>query len=111
MTYSVRILTPAQKEMKEIYRYISEELQNPSAAVNRISLIDKKIQSLKKNPARFQLVPDSYLASKGFRMVVVKNHLIFYIIREEQRIVSIMRILYARRDWARILKVEENDYP
>jgi toxin ParE1/3/4 len=92
--------------MREIYRYIADDLQNQTAAIRRISMIDEKIQSLKENPARFQLLQDGFLASKGFRMIAVKNHLVFFIIREEAKSVSIMRILYGRRDWLRILKVE-----
>ena len=106
MTYKVRIIKPAQNEIREIYRYIVDDLQNPTAAVNRITLIDENIQSLKESPARFPLVRDDYLASKGFRTIVVKNHLIFFIIREETKVVSVMRVLYERRDWLRILKVE-----
>ena len=106
MIYKVRITDPAQNEMREVFRYIAEDLQNPVAAVRRISQIDEKIQSLKNNPARFPLVRDDYLASKGLRMIVVKSHLVFFIIHEKEHIVSIMRILYVRRDWLRILNIE-----
>jgi toxin ParE1/3/4 len=99
-------MKPAQNEMRETYRYIAGDLQNPIAAARRIALIDEVIQSLKKNPARFALARDNYLASKGYRMIVVKNHLVFFIIREEVKTVSVMRVLYGRRDWLRILKVE-----
>ena len=115
MTYKVRIIKSAQNEIREIYRYIANDLQNPTAARNRVILIDEKIQSLKENPARLPLVQDDYLASKGFRIMIAKNHLIFFVIREEIKTVSVMRVLYARRDWLRILKVEaerqaEEDY-
>ena len=109
MMYKVRITTPAQIEIREIYRHIAEELSNPMAAERRIKLIDEAIQSLKKNPARFALVRDDYLASKGYRLIPVKNHLVFYIIRENLRAVSVMRVLYGRRDWKRLLKVETEE--
>ena len=105
MNYSVRIVKQAQKDMQDIYRYIAEDLQSPGAAYKRILLIDEKIQSLKSNPARFSLVKDDYLASKGFRFCIAKNHLVFFTIREEISTVSVMRVLYGRRDWVRILKV------
>ena len=75
----------------------------------RITLIDEAVQSLKENPARFPLVQDDYLASKGYRLVPVKNHLVFYIIRENLCAVSVMRVLYGRRDWKRLLKVETEE--
>ena len=106
MIYKIRIMKPAQDEMREIIKYIAEDLQNPDAAIQRILLIDKAIQSLKEKPARFSLVRDDYLASKGYRLIVVKTHLVFFIIREDVKVVSVMRILYGRRDWMRILKVE-----
>jgi len=106
MNYKVQITKPAQSDMREIYKYIANDLQNQNAAVRRISLIDEKIQSLKNNPTRFPLLRDDFLASKGFRMVVVKTHLIFFAIREEAKSVSVMRVLYGRRDWLRILKGE-----
>jgi len=99
-------MKPAQIEMRETYRYIAEELQNPIAASRRILLIDKAIQSLKENPVRYPLVRDDYLASKGYRLIVVKNHLVFFIVRENLQAVSVMRVLYGRRDWMRMLKVE-----
>jgi plasmid stabilization system protein ParE len=104
--YKIRILKPAQLEIRETYRYIEEELNNPIAASRRVALIDKAIVSLQENPTRFPLVRDDYLASKGYRMIVVKNHLIFFIIREEEIAVSVMRVLYGRRDWLHLLKTD-----
>ncbi|MCL2200099.1 MAG: type II toxin-antitoxin system RelE/ParE family toxin [Defluviitaleaceae bacterium] len=105
MTYQVRVMDSAQTDMREIHRYISEDLQNPEAAVKRIKLLEKNIRSLKKMLVRFPLVTDDYLASKGMRVIVVKTHLIFFVVRETIKKVSVMRILHARRDWARILRI------
>jgi toxin ParE1/3/4 len=99
----------AQIEIREIYRYIAEELRNPVAASRRVALIDKAIGSLQKNPDRFPLVRDDYLASKGYRMIVVKNHLVFFIVRTEESAVSVMRVLYWRRDWLHLLRVDAEE--
>jgi len=106
MIYKIRIMKPAQDEMRETYRYIAETLNNPIAAERRLSLIDDAIASLKETPGRFPLVRDDYLASKGYRMIVVKNHLVFFIVREKEKAVSVMRVLYGRRDWMHLLKIE-----
>jgi len=111
MIYKIRIMDPAQNEMRETYWYIAEQLNNPIAAERRISLIDEAIRSLKENPGRFPLVRDKYLASKGYRMIVVKNHLVFFIVREEIKTVSVMRVLYGRRDWMHLLRVEAEHLP
>ena len=105
--YRVRIMESAQTDMREIHKYISEDLQNPDAAVRRIKDIDESIRSLKNMPKRHPLVLDNYLASKGFRMIVVKTHLVFFVVRDEINVVSVIRVLYARRDWMRILRIDE----
>ena len=105
MTYRVRAMQSAQADMREVHRYISEDLQNPDAAVRRVKLLEESIRSLKTMPARFPLVLDDYLASKGFRVMVIKTQLVFFVIREDTKAVSVIRILYVRRDWARLLKI------
>ena len=106
MNYRVRIVKPARTDMREIHRYIAMDLQNPVAAIKRIDLIDTNIQSLKTMPTRFPLVQDAYLASKGYRMIVCESHLVFFIIEETTKKVFVMRIIYARRDWVRMLRVD-----
>ena len=105
MIYKLRIMRAAQNDMRKAYLYIAKDLQNPAAASRRIGLIDKAIQSLKEQPSRCPLVQDDYLASKGYRMMIVKNHLVFFIVRENIKTVSIMRVLYGRRDWQQLLKL------
>jgi len=105
MSYHIRVLQLAQSDIREIHRYISEDLSNPEAAVRRIKKIETLIRSLTNIPARLPLVLDDYLASKGLRMMVVKTHLVFFVIREDIKTVSVIRILYARRDWMRLLKI------
>jgi plasmid stabilization system protein ParE len=109
--YKIRILKPAQLEIREIYRYIAEELNSPMAAAHHVALIDKAIVSLQEAPTRFPLVRDGYLALKGHRMIVVKNHLVFFIVREEESVVSVMRVLYGRRDWLHLLKADTEEIP
>ncbi|MCL2422072.1 MAG: type II toxin-antitoxin system RelE/ParE family toxin, partial [Defluviitaleaceae bacterium] len=100
------VMKSAQADMREIYRYIAEDLYNQDAAEGRIADIEESIRSLKKMPTRFPFVLDRYLASKGFRMIVVKAHLVFFIVREDIKTVSVMRVLYNRRDWMQVLMPE-----
>ena len=106
MNYKVRIVKHARDDMRKIRKYITEDLANPPAAAKRINLIDTNIQSLRQMPARFPLVQDDYMASKGFRVIVCKTHLVFFVIEEAEKCVYIMRVIYARRDWARILRLQ-----
>ena len=39
----------------------------------------------------------------GYRKLVVKNYVVFYLIDEKNKVVEIGRILYGRRDWLSLL--------
>ncbi|MDR1764943.1 MAG: type II toxin-antitoxin system RelE/ParE family toxin [Lachnospiraceae bacterium] len=105
MKYQIKILELAKSDLREIHRYIAETLKNPDAAKKRVSLIETAILSLAKNPALYPLVRDGYLASKGYRVIVAKNHLVFFTARDGMQEVHVMRVLYGRRDWLAQLRL------
>jgi len=102
-------LEAARVDIDDIYDYIADELQNPIAAIRRVTLIEQAIASLRENPNRFPLVRDDSLALEGYRMIIVKNHLVFFVICEPGKLVSVIRVLYGRRNWQYVLK--EGDQP
>jgi plasmid stabilization system protein ParE len=106
MTYSVKITKPAEKDVIEAYQYIVEEFDNIAAAERFVRLINEKIKSLSSNPHLFGLVRDDYLASKGFRVLAIKSYNIFYVARDKEKVVSIVRVLHGRRDWQSLLKTD-----
>ena len=55
-------------------------------------------------PERYAVVDDEILSREGFRFILIKNYLLFYVVRKETQTVVIQRFLYARRDWMNILK-------
>jgi plasmid stabilization system protein ParE len=50
-----------------------------------------------------QLVKDEKLSHKGIRKLVVNNYIIFYSISEQLNVVTIVRVLYAKRNWIDLL--------
>ncbi|MCF6094364.1 type II toxin-antitoxin system RelE/ParE family toxin [Microaerobacter geothermalis] len=101
--YIIQITEPAEKDLFEIGSYISKELLEPETAKKVISKIAKGIYSLEELPLRNALVTDERLAQKGIRKIMVDNYIVFYIVNEESKTVTIIRILYGRRDWLNIL--------
>lgn len=102
--YKIIVTDPAQKDLKDAVSYISNELKNRQAAINLLDLVEKTVKSLTDMPERYAVVNDEILARKGFRIMPIKNYLLFYIVRKETETVVIQRFLYARRDWMNILK-------
>ena len=102
--YHIDITEPAENDINEAVKYITDQLLNPSAAGKLIDDVEYAIYSLADMPQRHALVRDEDLAGLGFRFMPVKNYLVFYIIREEKKTVVIQRFLYNRRDWTTILR-------
>ena len=102
-TYNIQITEPAEKDLYEIAAYISKELLEPETAKNVVSKIAKEIITLEDIPLRNALVIDDRLAYKGIRKLLVDNYIVFYAITEESNTVTIIRILYSKRDWLKLL--------
>ena len=92
----------AVRDLDEIWDYIENELCNPSAAQNTVDGIMDKIDDLAMFPeSGAKLEFDNGLES-GYRFVVFKNYLAFYRLRPDN-VVYVDRIIYAGRDYMRIL--------
>ena len=101
--YQVVISHPARQDVIDLARYIASDLSAPDAASNLVDQLEEGMKSLGNNPKRQKIVRDDYLASKGYRVLPVKNYLIFYKVFDKENRVDIIRILYKRRDWINLL--------
>jgi plasmid stabilization system protein ParE len=101
--YSVLISAPAENDLRDIVRYISAQLLAPMTAAKMMDAIEAAIAGLVDMPQKFPLVTDERLASMGYRKFIVKSYMVFYTIDEKSKVVDIIRIVYARRDWLQLL--------
>ena len=79
-------------------RFLSDELYSPKAADKFYKGVSDKIELLRDNPYLFPLYHDEKLSAEGYRFAVVGNYLIFYVIDDSNSVVTIVRILYRRRN-------------
>ena len=101
--YKIIITELAERDVEQTARYIAKELQNPIAANRLLDDIESAVASLETMPKRYALVKNEDLANLGFRLLVIHNYLIFYIVREDKKTVTIERFLHSRRDWIHII--------
>ena len=101
-SYRVKITENARRDLRDTYSYINKELKVPEAAQRFYIDTLNSIYTLDKMPECYPIVRDERLAEKGYRQMLVKNHIVFYTIDNEKKIVIVMRILYGRRDWLNI---------
>ena len=101
--YSIKITKPAENDLRGIGDYIAQQLLEPEIASKVVNKIGNAIMTLEENPLRNSLVADQRLSLQCIRKIIVENFIVFYIVKEELRIVTIIRILYDRRDWMTLL--------
>ena len=101
--YSVLVSAPTENDLRDIVRYISAQLLDPMTAAKMMDAIEAAIAVLVDMPQKFPLVTDERLASMGYRKFIVKSYMVFYTIDDKSNVVNIIRIVYARRDWLRLL--------
>lgn len=94
---------PAVSDLKGISDYLAHELREPATARKLVSKIKEAVMSLREMPTRHALVADERLAIQGIRKFVVDNYIVFYVASEKQATVTVVRILYGRRDWQSLL--------
>ena len=102
-TYAIEFLPIAKQDMTEIARYISHELCNPAAA---IELTDEMIEAADRL-CDFPYINVIHQTAKPlkheYRKLLVKNYIMFYRIDENKKLVTIVRVFYARRDYEKLL--------
>ena len=98
-TYKIKTFPTAKQDLEEVIGYLNT--LSPDAASKYYDLLVEEIASLSKMPERCPKPKDLALAVKGYRYLIVKNYLVFYVIIGDT--VQIRRILYARRDYSALL--------
>ena len=102
--YSLQYLPVARRDMLEIVRYISMDLQNPNAAdrlaMNLIEAAEGVCVFPYAAPAYQPIRPLKH----EYRKLVVQNYRMLYWVDEEKKLVTVARVVYAKRNYDRLLK-------
>ncbi|MHB1255413.1 MAG: type II toxin-antitoxin system RelE/ParE family toxin [Dethiobacteraceae bacterium] len=101
--YRVDISGPAENDLRDIVRYISAQLSAPMTAIKMMDTLNEAMAGLALMQQKCTFVTDERLAMIGYRKLPVKNYIVFLTINEKSKVVDVERILYARRDWQRII--------
>lgn len=98
MNYEIIITLQAKTDLCKIYEYIAFDLQSPQNATNQLDRIEEAILSLEQMPERFNVYDIDIWKNRNLRMMPVDNYLIFYIPDKITGIVTIIRVMYGKRD-------------
>jgi len=97
--YNVRISPAAQNDFLGIADHLNTLA--PEEAASYYESYTEKIGMLAKAPDSCPLARDAQLRLRGYRMLPVENHIVFYVINGKT--VELRRMLYARRQYERLV--------
>lgn len=101
MAYNVRIMEKAEQDLSDIVTYFTDKLK---AADSLLEEFLKEKENIADNPYMYLLSNDLVLQVEGFhRFLFKKNYIALYLINDDKKEVSIMRIFYAKRDYGNLI--------
>ena len=91
-----------QQDLDTIIDYITYTLEAPKAASNLLDELEKSITDLKTFPLAHRLYRPIKPLTTEYRVLTVKNYLVFYIVLETT--IEIHRIIYKKRNLSQLIK-------
>lgn len=98
MEYQVTLTPQAIEQIEQIFSYIKYTLQEPQTANRWTDFLQKEIAGLHFMPSRYPLTDEEPWHSNGIHKMPVKNFLVYYLVDEETKTVSVTAVIYGRRD-------------
>ena len=98
---ALSISPEAVKDLEGIKAYIAEELGNPTAALAMVTRIIQGIKQLRVTPTAYPSLASKVPFDTNYRFLICGNYIVFY--RHEDKTIFVDRILYGKRDYAKIL--------
>jgi len=98
MSYDISMTPQAQNDLRSIFEYIAFDLQSPQNAAGQLDRLEKSIDSLDEMPERFRVYDKEPWRNRNLHIMPVDNYLVFYVPNAEENVVTIIRVMYDRRD-------------
>ncbi|MCQ2406684.1 MAG: type II toxin-antitoxin system RelE/ParE family toxin [Oscillospiraceae bacterium] len=101
--YKLKYLPIARNDLVEIIRYVAGELGNKKAAEN----LAEEFAGAGERIAEYPYAAPAYIPVRSleheYRKMSVQNYLIFYWVNEENKTITVARVIYAKRDYEKML--------
>ena len=97
--FEIQYLEIAKDDLDQIFEYILRD--NPRKALEILNEIDDTVSKLADFSEIRKQPKDDRLKAFGYRILIIKKYLIFYVITE--KFIEIHRILHSSRDYNNLL--------
>lgn len=102
--YTVCYAPQALDDLRDLYSYVAFSLKEPATAQKLVNRIRKAARSLDALPGRYPVVDWEPWQSMGMHRFTVENFLLFYLIDQSTRTVTLVRMVYGGRDLQNLAK-------
>ena len=102
-SYKVGYSVDALDDLREIYSYIANELLVPKTAKAQLRRIRKEVRLLDFMPAWYTLVECEPWYSMKMHQFPIDNFIVYYLVDDKVRTVTVARIFYGGRDIEEII--------
>lgn len=94
----------AKENLCDITLYIVKQSGDKSIGTCFVKEIEEKCNVLIDFPESGSLPKDRVLLSSGYRFLVYKEYLIFYLYKKLENMIYIMAVFNAKRDYMKVMK-------
>ena len=101
--YKVISSTKATRDLLTIFSYIEHASGSTSIAFKIMNSLEHAIRSLDEMPTRCSLSPIPLLAERGYHHLPIMSYIVLFLVDEENKTVTVMRVFHGRRDYAKYL--------
>ncbi len=102
--YKIEYLPIALKDLTETAKYIKEKLCSPIAAINFTEKIIGAIDNIALLPYSAPAYRPIRELKYDYRKLIVDNYIVLYYVDENEKVITVARIIYAKRNYDKTLK-------
>lgn len=94
----------AKSDLRNIALYLADLSKDKNLAIRFVKELREKTRILEQFPESGAIPADRVLKSSGYRFLVHKDYLLFYLYEKEANTVYVMSIFNGKRDYLRVMK-------
>ncbi len=103
MKYEIIRTDKANDQLYDIINYIADDSGSVDIALNYLNKIEDAVMKLEDYPYRGSYPRYSILKRQGYRVLIIERHLIFYKVKESEKIVVIHAIVDAMQEYMNLI--------
>lgn len=102
--YELEFLPISRQDMSDIAKYINKVLCNPIAAMNTIRRMVAAAEDLRAQPYSCPVYYPPRELPFEYRKLIVDNYILFYRVDETKKLITVVRVIYAKRNYGSIMR-------